>query len=506
MKKKGNIFAATIILMAGTVLSKTLGFARELVVAYKYGAGSISDAFLLTNGIPEMIFSAVGIAIGINYVPICQRLKDREEQDRFTSNLLNIILVVLLAGCILINFFPQFVLKFFAMGLADETERYAVIMLRIVMFAVIPITVSHLFQAYSQVNGRFHTTALFGVITNIVMIAVTLLSCDKTYYLLSIGTILANTAGMLVVIYGAGRSGYRYSRVFEPFQDHIKALIVLTVPLLAENIASNMSLLVDRNLASFLDSGTISGLSYAGTLGNVAVAMISGAIITATFPSFAKLTADHDYEGFEDSFNKYAYISIFLLCPVSMAMLFHAKDIVIFIFEHGAFGSADSRVVWESMACYAAGIVPLGIQSYLIRGFYALQDTKTPVKVMVFSLVCNIVLNLATVRIWRHIGIALSTSISAVIAYVLLTYFLYKKYNMKSIKKICKNMLMGMLISFISGAVSYLLFNCLLYVNSLFLKLMLEMIIFAIVYIVMLLLVNRSILVIMVNTIKKNRN
>ena len=97
-KKRESIADAAILIMIGTIVAKSLGFFRELTVAYKYGAGSISDAFLLTNGIPSMIFSSIGIAIGINYIPFCQKLKNKEEQDRFTSNLLNVILIILLIG------------------------------------------------------------------------------------------------------------------------------------------------------------------------------------------------------------------------------------------------------------------------------------------------------------------------------------------------------------------------------------------------------------------------
>lgn len=494
MNKKRSIGNIAVILAMGTIVSKLLGFTRELAVAYKFGAGSITDAFVLTNGIPSMVFVSIGTAIGINYIPYYQKLKTKKEQDRFSSNLLNIVIVILLSGCLIVNMCPELVLKIFATGLPDETERYAVVMLRIVMFSIIPIITAHLFQAYSQANGQFITTAVFGIVTNIVMIITTFLSTEKNYWFLSVGTILANTAGMIVVVLGARKSGFQYFPVLEPWNEQIKMLVLLTLPLIAEDIASSMSLLVDRNLASFLDSGTISGLSYAGTLGNIAGTMISGSLITATFPTFSKLLSNGDVDQFEKGFQKYADVMLFLICPIGMMLIFHARDIVVFVFEHGVFDSEASRIVWESMICYGIGIIPSGMQTYLIRVFYALQDTKTPVNIKVFTLLCNIVLNLAAVRRWRHIGIAMSTSISLMIAYLLLAYFLEKKYGLTSVQSITRGMVMGILISVIPGILSFVLFHSWILVENLFLKLVLEFSVFFVCYFMIQWMVNRRVM------------
>ncbi len=475
MNDKTKIKRAAIILVIGTVTAKVLGFMRELVVAYKFGASSITDAFVLTNGIPSLIFVSIGTAIGINYIPCFQRIETIDEKNKFTSNLLNIIIVILLSGCFVVECCPDIILKIFAIGISDETRQYAIVMLRIVMIAIFPIIISHLFQAYSQANGIFVTTAFFGVATNIVIIIITVLASEKNYWILSVGTVLANTIGMGVVIWGSRKGGFHYCPMFHPHDRQIKRLVSLSLPLIIEDIASSMSLIVDRNLASLLDSGTIAGLNYAGTLGNIAGTMISGSVITAVFPTFSKLNASNDKRAFEAAFRKSADIMLFFLCPVAMMMTFFAKDIVVFIFQHGAFNSSASKIVWESMACYGIGIIPSGMQSYLIRAFYSLQETKIPVKVKVFALMCNIGLNVITVQKWRHIGIALSTSISLIISYVLLSFFLDKKFRIGAVRLITKEMIVNSTISLFSGIISYVIFERCILIDSLFFKLMLEL-------------------------------
>lgn len=494
MNNKGSLRKTAILLAIGTVISKILGFVREVAVAYKFGAGSITDAFVLTNGIPSMIFVSVGAAIGINYIPSLQKIKNDGEKNEFTSNLLNVILAILSIGCILVEVFPVIVLKFFAAGLPSETERYAIVMLRIVMFSIFPITLSHLFQAYSQTKGTFETTALYGIVCNAVIIVSIFLCTAKTYWLLSVGIIAANVVGFIFVFRGAQKSGFTYKRIFWPFSPDIKSMVILTLPLMIEDIASNMSLLVDRNLASFLESGTLSGLSYAGILGNIAGTLVSAPIITATFPSFVKLLGEGNHKVFENNFEKCAEVILFLMCPVSVILIFFAKDIVIFIFEHGAFHSAASKVVYESMICYSIGIIPSAMQDYFIRAFYAIQDTKTPVKVKVFSLICNIILNLAVVKFLRHIGIALSTSVSLIMAYFLLGALLKKKYSFHCINKITIDMFREIGMALVAGIITFVVFRRFIVIDILFFRLVLEIVSFMISYMVIEVIFNKHII------------
>ncbi len=450
-----TIARAALLLAIGTIFSKILGFVRELVVAYKFGAGSISDAFVITNGIPSIIFVSVGTAIGINYIPYFQRLRDDEEKNRFTSNLLNVLLVILIAGCLIIFLVPGLFLKMFAAGLNDQTEIYAVVMLRIVVFSIIPITVSHLFQAYSQAKGLFTTTAIYGLISNTVIIIMTLFATKENYWLLSIGTLVSNIAGMMVVLWGIRDSGYKYKPILKMNDSHIKEMALLSLPLIAEDIASGMSILVDRNLASFLDSGTVSGLGYAGTLSNIAGTMITTSIVTATFPSFSKLISENHIESFRETFVKYGEIILLLMCPISIIFIAFSKDIVIFVFQRGAFSDDATTIVYQSLICYAIGIVPNAMQSYYIRAFYSLQDTRTPAKIKVFALVCNIILNIATVKFFRHMGIAASTSLSMVISYILLGRKLKEKYHFHVSQIMRKSIFLYLMMGFFAGVLSY---------------------------------------------------
>lgn len=505
MSKKNKILQVSALLMLCTVISKILGFGRELLVAYKFGAGSISDAFVLTNSIPTLIFTSLATAININFIPCYQRIESSGEKSRFTSNLTNISLLIMSAGCLLVELFPRIVLKFFASGLPDETERISVLMLRIVIFSIYPIILAYLYQAYMQANSFYIGTALYGVVTNIVVILFTFISTAEHSFLLSVGTVTAHLLGLGMILFGVRlKAPFRYTPCIDVREKHTRNMVILTIPLLIEDLASSMSLIVDRNLASFLDEGTISGLGYAGTIGNIASSMIATAIMTATFPFFSKLLAGGKKEEFSAEFRKYASALCFLLSPVSVFLIFNANDIVALIFRHGQFSDTAAKVVSESMICYAVGVLPMGMQSYFIRGFYAMQDTKTPVKIKVFALVCNIVLNLLSVKLLRHMGIALSTSFSYVISYFLLLHCL-KKHGTENTGRITAECAVSLLLSVIPAVILYFSFGRLIVISSLLVRTLFGGLAFTLMYFGLVMLFRRKQLTVVLD-LRKNRS
>lgn len=483
MVKSGSVTKASVILMIGAIFSKLLAFARELFVAYRFGAGSISDAFILTNGIPTILFVSLVTAININFIPFFHRIETQESRDCFTSNVMNICLIIMLGGCLVVNIFPELFLKLFATGLPPETEKYSVLMLRIVVFSIIPLILSYLFQAYLQANKLFSSTAFYGVITNTVVILTTFLATEENYYILSIGTVTSYFVGLFFIFfYLKNNTSFHYTFYFNPRDKNIKMFILLTMPLLAEDIASSMSLLADRNIASFLDKGTISGLSYAGAMGQIASTMIAASIITASFPTFSQLIAEKQQSKFMVLFERYANIISYLLAPISAFLLVNAQDIVTLIFEHGAFSSSSSKIVIESMICYTVGLLPMGLQSYFIRGFYVMQDTQTPVKIKVFSFAVGIGLKLITVKYLAHMGIALSTSLSFIMSYILLMYFLKSKHAMNNLGNITREGLFALFLSLGAAVSCYLIVNHLFFVKYVLVRLLMNSLFFAIIF------------------------
>ena len=424
------------ILAIGTLLSKILGFVRELVVSYKFGTGSVSDAFVLTNSIPNSIFSAIAMAVSINFIPVFVTKTSRAKKNIFTSRLLNLYLVILSIGCVFIIAFPKLVMWIFATELSYTTYGYAVIMLRIVALSAFPVVMATIFQAYSQGEESFVSTALYGVVVNIIVIIVTFIASAERYYLLSVGTVVSYIVGFIIMYISAKRSGFRYIKHLGFRDDGIKQLFILTLPLLMENIANNLSEIVDKNIASSLDVGTISGVGYANTIANIAYSVISIPIVTAIYPRYCQMAEKKDMKAFEGELSSDIQTVVYILSGIAVFMIVCSEDIVRIVFERGAFTSESTQIVSQTMKYYAVGTAFAGINSLLLRGFYALKETRRPAMTMVFALACNIALNISLVRILQHRGIALSTSLSFIIASELLLYLLNKVFEINIIGRV----------------------------------------------------------------------
>lgn len=450
---------SAIVLFICTIVSKILGFVRELVVAYKFGAGEITDAFVTTNRVPTILFSALSVAISINFIPVLVGITGgKKEQEKFASNLINMSVLLMSVGIVLILCFPDAVLMIFASGLKGKAYLYAVKMLRITAFSVVPIVLSQIFQSYMQTKDRFLSTGLTGIVCNIVVILFAFVTTEETYQLLSVGTLVSNLVMMIFMIMELKRTRFHYDFVLNIRDKNLKLLILLTLPLIVETLTSELNAIVDSNMASRLDSGTITSLSYANNLVKMANVMIATTIITIVFPKFSKYFAKKNMESLKKEFTYYGDILAMALIPLSIIMIVLSEPIINFLFLRGEFDQQAAVITKESMIWYAIGIFPLGMKAYVIRMFYAFKDTKTPTKYAVVSLGVNIVLNFLLIVPLRHIGLALSTSLASALSYMLLMKKLAPILHMNFLEQIVKRNFKIIFASTLSGGVIYLLY------------------------------------------------
>ena len=492
MQHRERILYATLLLISGTCFSKVLGFGRELLFIHRFGASAVSDAFLLTNGIPTIFFASFAIAINVNFIPLYMGMKTEEERSNFTSNLFSLCSLFSFIVCLFISFFPQQVLGLFASSLPDETFYYAVTMLRIVAISAIPVVLERLFQAYLQANGYFASTALTGIVSNLILLASVGLATKDTFFLLSGGVVCAQTVVMFMMLVNAKQVGFKYLKKLDYKDPAIKSMLVLTLPLIIGQLAGDMSLLVDRNLATRVGTGVLSGLSYAELLATAFSSVVMNAMTTATFPTFSKLAAKDTMDEFTENFRKYLRLLCYVLCPISIFMVVFASDVVSCILEHGSLQPSAAIIITDCTICYSIGIIPLGIRHYLIRGFYSLCDTKTPEYISVFSLLCNIGLSVWSVEVYEHVGIALSTSISHVIACILLEFWLYRKISSSNASLLYFDIIQIVAISSIPAVAIYWFSHVHLFIDSVLYRLLLEGVLYFISYVGLLFILRRS--------------
>lgn len=214
-----------ILVMLITIISKVFGFARDLTLSYFYGTSSISDAFLISLTIPSVIFGFIGAGISAGYIPMYSKIeKDygEKEGNRYTNNLINILIII---STIIIIFglsFTEPIVKLFASGFKGERLELAVKFTKISLFGIYFTGLLSIFSGFLQLKGNYAIPALIGFPMNFVLILSILLSSKTNILVLAIGIVIATASQLILLIPFIHKEGYRYKFVIDIKDKHIK--------------------------------------------------------------------------------------------------------------------------------------------------------------------------------------------------------------------------------------------------------------------------------------------
>ncbi|MBZ4646715.1 MAG: murein biosynthesis integral rane protein MurJ [Clostridia bacterium] len=443
-------------LMLITIISKTLGFAREITLSYAYGASNISDAYIISNTIPTFIFSFIGIGIATSYIPMYNTIEKEEgiqSANNFTNNLVNF--VIFISTLIIITTFVLAtpIVKLFASGFDEETVNLAVDFTRISIFGIYFIGLGYIFRSYLQIRGNFIIPNLTGIPFNFFIIISIMLSVKYNVKVLPIGIILANISQVLFLIPFLYKKKYRYHFEFNKSNKYLKQTLYLSLPAVFGVSINEINSLVDRTIASRIVIGGISALNYANRLNGFVQGIFIMSIATVMYPMISKMAAENNMIGLKKSVSEAISSINLLVLPATVGAMIFAEPIVRLLFGRGAFDTNAIIMTSYALLFYSIGMIGFGLREILSRAFYSLQDTKTPMINAAIAMVMNIILNIILSKFLGIGGLALATSISAIFCTVLLFISLRKKigpFGMKRItisfiKILCASLVMGVI-------------------------------------------------------------
>lgn len=443
---KQNIAQTAVLMMILTLISKLLGFIRELVLANYYGASYIVDAYVLAQSIPGMIFGGVFAAIGTAYLPTFSKItetKGEKEGNLFTSRLITLGTI---AACI--AFVIGFLLSDWLIGIIapkfnDETAHLAGFYLKIAFSYMIFNCASQILTSYMQYKGSYLQPIIGGYFHNIAIISFIVISAYSSYYYLAFG-LFAGYLLMLIYLYSfARKKGYRYS--FDTgFGKQIKEVMLLTLPVFLGSYIGSINTFVDKTLASGLQEGSISALNYGYLLITLIAGLTTSIISTIVYPKITKAKTLNDWEFYNTAVDKGINLIVIIGLPSSLGLIAFSDQIVQVVYERGAFDEAATSLTGSALLFYGTGLLFIGISTFLTYVFYSMSDMKTPVICSAISVGVNIAVSLSLVGILGHRGLALGTSIASIVNALSHYVFIKKKYgnikllsSKKKLLKIC---------------------------------------------------------------------
>ncbi|MCU7922847.1 MAG: murein biosynthesis integral membrane protein MurJ [Candidatus Thiodiazotropha sp. (ex Dulcina madagascariensis)] len=418
-----SFFRAFTAVGSHTLLSRILGFARDLVLARLFGASAATDAFFVAFKIPNFLrrLFAEG-SFSVAFVPVLSEYRSQRSKQAlqtFADHMAGSLgLVVLLVSVVGVVAAPLLVMVF-APGFWNESEgkyELTVEMLYLTFPYLFFISMTAFAGSILNTFNRFWVPAFTPVLLNVSLIACAVwLSplMERPVVALAWGVLIAGIAQFLFQLPFLRQVGL-LPKPRVAFKDSgVMRVMRLMIPALFGVSVSQINLLLDTLIASFLVSGSISWLYYSDRLMEFPVGVLGVALGTVILPNLSRRHAEKSPEAFSRTLDWALRLNILFGIPAAVGLFLLAGPMLATLFFSQAFDSHDVSMATRSLMAYAPGLMAIMLIKVLAPGFYARQDTKTPVRIGVIAMASNMVLNIILVFPLAHAGLALATTLSS---------------------------------------------------------------------------------------------
>ncbi len=430
-----NLVRAAAIVGSNTLLSRVLGFVRDVLMAGVLGAGVVSDAFFVAFKLANFLrrLFAEG-AFNAAFVPLFAKTLESEGAGparAFAAEALaGLVLVLALVVLAAELFMPQLV-GLLASGYGPDDPRFALaVELSYITFPYIFfISLAALFAGVLNAVGRFGAAAFAPVLLNIVLIAALLLAHlhpRGPAHALAWGVALAGVLQLVWVARAAARQGFALPLRRPRWTPRVRRLSWLVLPGAVGAGVAQINMLVDLWFASHLPPGAQSYLFYADRLNQLPLGVVGIAVGTALLPLLSRQIGAGRAGEARGTLNRAIHLAMLLTLPAAAALLLVAEPIVTGLFERGAFDREASIATAATVEAFALGLPAYVLVKVLAPGFFAREDTRTPVVVAAVALVANVLLILVFIDQLAHVGIALATALANWINVTLLAALLWR--------------------------------------------------------------------------------
>jgi putative peptidoglycan lipid II flippase len=431
-----SIFKSTTVVGSMTLLSRVTGLVREMVYAQFFGAGALMDAFLVAFKIPNFLrrlFAEGAFSQGL--VPVISEYRHKRSQEETKELVAGVagtfgalLFVVTVVGVIA----APILIFLFAPGFTSKQGQYeqAVQMLRLTFPYLFFISLTALFSGVLNSYGRFAIPAVTQVVMNVVMIVFTAwlaVGSDNPGLVMSLGVFVSGLLQVAFQLPAVAKLGLLSWPKWRPRLEGVRRIGQLMLPGILGSSMGQVSLLLDTLIASFLVTGSIAWLYFADRLMEFPLGVFSIALATVILPGLSAHHAKASKEHFAATLDWALRLTLLLATPAAVGLLVLAGPLTATMFGRGEFSATDVEMTSYALMTYSFGMLFMSLVKVLAPGYFARQDTRTPLRVSLISLGVNMALNVFVVLPAAYFGfpaphalLAVSTSVSAAVNTALL--------------------------------------------------------------------------------------
>lgn len=457
MQKNGGIFQVASMLMFTMTLSRLFGFVRDVIIVSYYGQNFQTDAYNAAFTIPDFLYYVlVGGALSSAFIPVFSGyLANKQEEDgwQVASTVLNVVLITATIAITLgLIFTPQLV------GLVSrftgETLALTILLTRVMFAQCFFMCLNGIAQGILHSYKQFTASAVGSVLYNVAIVVVGILLSEKLGILgFSIGVVVGAFLNFLVQIPTLWRIGLRYRPVLNFSHPGVKKFFRLLGPVFLGLSVTHLNVFISVYLGSGLGEGILTSLNSAQRIMQMPIGIFAVAIALAVFPTMTTHAARGEMDAYKKDLSMGLRTIVFITLPAAVGLIVLRVPLVRAMYLQAQFTSDNLDTMSTALFFYSLGLVGYSAGQLLNRGFYATQDTKSPVTISIATIALNIALSFILVIPLGYKGLPLAYSISGLVSMLLLLYYLRRKIGKIGGKKILQSIFQSMFAALIMGGV-----------------------------------------------------
>ena len=446
-----------------TLISRVLGFLRDILIAASLGAGGIADVFFVAMRFPNIFRRVLAEGtLNISFIPLFSKKTTNADKKIFFREIFNFIFWILIIIVCVFELFMPFFVYFLAPGFIEDKEKFDLIiqLARISFPYLFFISLVSLLCGVLNSIQKFTLAASMPIFLNLSMILTLLIlinldipNSEESVFYLTLSFSLSGLIQLFLCLYGCYKNGYLPNIRIPNISKNIKDFLRLCFPAIGAGGVIQINILIGTIIASFQDSA-VSYLYYADRVYQLPLALIGISIGVVLLPQLSIAIKNESKNNILALQDKSINVALLLAIPATFGLMFLSHDIISVLFERGYFTSEDSLATSRALIIFAAGL-PAFISIKIFQTlFFARENTQKPLKYAIYSMITNIFLSIILFRNIGYMGIAIGTSISAWLNLALLInesiqqkiYFVKKSALIQLFKTVLASLLMIILL------------------------------------------------------------
>ncbi|MHC6180695.1 murein biosynthesis integral membrane protein MurJ [Clostridium sp. JNZ X4-2] len=455
-----RVIKSSIIVMLLIVGGKVLALVRDALIAEKFGATYITDIYNFSLGLVYLL-TTISYGLTTTFIPLNSEHIEKstgEKRNTFVNNIINLSAFFTIIITVVLIIFSKQIIYLFGHGFTSNMYIFnqSVEIIRIMLLSLVFVTLQSVVTGVLQSHKKFYEPAAMALVSNLVYI-VYLIFLTAKYGIkgFAVATVIVFFVQFAINLPRYRKLGYRYKFVMNLKDSDAVSMFKLMIPIVISTSVVQLNLFINRSFANNIYFGAVTVLDYSNKVNTLAYEVFAIGIAMIVYPTLSELAVKKDILNYKKALVSSVNIIMIIMIPAAVAIGVLRHPLVNVIFRRGAFSLEASNLTSNALLFYCPAMIAYGIRDMLNKAFYSVKDARTPMVNSFVGIIINIIINFILIKYMKVSGLALATTISAIITTILMMISLNKRLNGMNIGKLFLSFLKIALSSAAMGACIY---------------------------------------------------